>query len=77
MRKQIKNERKKKQLIENDILKSTKILNNEFGKIKNKCVSVTGLNFLGRIGTHIFFIYFVLEKYNFMHFERQFAFQNA
>ena len=31
---------------------------------------VTGLKILGRVGTHIFF----LEKYNFMHFERYFAF---
>ena len=36
---------------------------------------VTGLKILGRVGTHIFFL---LEKfYDFMHFERRFAFQNA
>ena len=44
---------------------------------KNKKISVfqvTGLKILDRVGTHIFF----LEKiYNFMHFERHFAFQNA
>ena len=35
---------------------------------------VEGLKILGTVGTHIFF----LEKiYNFMHFERHFAFQNA
>ena len=39
---------------------------------------VTGLKILGRIGTHIFFNYlFSGKKYNFMHFERHLAFQNA
>ena len=33
---------------------------------------------LGRVGTHIFFKLFFLEKkYQFMHFERHLAFQNA
>ena len=43
------------------------------------CV-LTGLKILGRVGTHIFFfliIFFSGKKYNFMHFERHFAFQNA
>ena len=35
-------------------------------------------NFLGRVGTHIFIIVvFFWKKYDFMHFERQNAFQNA
>ena len=39
---------------------------------------VTGLKNLARVGTNTFFNYFFLEKmYNFMHFERQNAFQNA
>ena len=39
---------------------------------------VTGLNILGRVGTHIFFKYFFSGKnILFMHFERHFAFQNA
>ena len=41
----------------------------------NKKISVfrvTGLKILGRVGTHIFFLI-----YNFMHFEKHFAFQNA
>ena len=45
----------------------------------NKKISVlrvTGLKILGRVGTH-FFYYFFLEKYNFMHCKRHFAFQNA
>ena len=38
---------------------------------------VTGLNILGRVGTHIIFlIIFFWKKYNYMHFERHFAFQN-
>ena len=43
----------------------------------NKTISlfwVMGLKILGREDTHIFFL---LEKYDFMHFERHFAFQNA
>ena len=48
----------------------------------NKKISVfrvTGLNSLGRVGTHIFFNYFLYsgKKYNFMHFERHLAFQNT
>ena len=42
--------------------------------IKNKCVSVMDLKFLGRVGTHLFFFLF-LEKNDFMHFERQKAFK--
>ena len=45
----------------------------------NKKISVfqvIGLEILGRVGTHIFF-YFLGKKYNFMHFERHFAFQNS
>ena len=40
---------------------------------------VTGLKILGRVCTHIFFliIFFLEKKYNFMHFERHLAFQNA
>ena len=45
---------------------------------KKLCVfGVTGLKILGRVGTHIFFYFFSGEKYNFMHSERHFAFQNA
>ena len=33
-----------------------------------------GLKILGRVGTHFFFSG---KKYNFMHFERRNAFQNA
>ena len=43
-------------------------------KFKNKCVSGNTLKILGRLGTHIFFSG---KKYNFIHFERHFAFQNA
>ena len=47
----------------------------------NKKISVfrvTGLKILDRLGTHIVFYSFFLEKiFNFMHFERHFAFQNA
>ena len=47
----------------------------------NKKISVfwvTGLKILGRVGTHIFFNHFLFwKKYNFMHFERHFAFQDA
>ena len=46
-------------------------------KKKISVFRVTGLNILGRIGTHIFFTYFSGKNYNFMHFERPFAFQNA
>ena len=40
---------------------------------------VTGLKILGRVGIHIFFSNYLLswKKYNFIHFERHFAFQNA
>ena len=34
---------------------------------------VIGLKILGRVGTHNFF----REKFDFMHFERHFSFQNA
>ena len=46
----------------------------------NKKISlfrVTGLKILGRVGTHICLIFFFWKKYNFMYFERHFAFQNA
>ena len=36
-----------------------------------------GLKNLGRVGTHIFLFFFFWKKYNFMHFKRHFAFQNA
>ena len=36
---------------------------------------VTGLKILGRVGTHILCI-FSGKKYNFIHFERHFTFQN-
>ena len=42
----------------------------------NKIISVfrvTGLKILGRVGA----LFFFWKKYNFMHFERHFAFQNA
>ena len=50
-----------------------------FSQINNLSVLwVTGLKNLGRIGTNIFLQFFFLEKkYNFMHFERHLAFQNA
>ena len=40
---------------------------------------VTGLKILGSVGTHIFFqlSFFSGIKYNFMHFQRLFPFQNA
>ena len=47
----------------------------------NKEISVfrvTGLKILGRVGIHIFLnSFFSGKKYNFMHFERRNAFQNA
>ena len=47
----------------------------------NKKISVfrvTGLNILGREGTHIFLNYFFSgKKYIFMHWEWHFTFQNA
>ena len=47
----------------------------------NKNISVfrvTGLKIVVRVGTHIFLIIFFWKKiYNFMHFERHVAFQNA
>ena len=47
---------------------------------KNTSVfQVTNLKILGRVGAHIFLIIFFRKKniYNFIHFERHFAFQNA
>ena len=39
---------------------------------------VTGLKILGRVGTHVSFLLFHSgRKYNFMDFERHFAFQNT
>ena len=43
----------------------------------NLCVWVTGLKTLGREGTHFFLNIFFWKKYDFMHFERHFAFQNG
>ena len=53
--------------------------NQQLGQIRKTSVfPETGLKSLGRVGTHIFFKYFFSGKlYNFMHFERHFAFQNA
>ena len=46
---------------------------------KIKMFRVMGLKSLGRVSTHNFFNYFFVWKkiYNFMHFERHVAFQNA
>ena len=44
--------------------------------IKISVFQITSLKILGRVGTHIFFFFF-MEKCNFMHFERHFDFQNA
>ena len=41
----------------------------------NKKISVFSTVLGKRVGTHIYI--FFLEKYNFTHFERNFAFQNA
>ena len=40
---------------------------------------VKGLKILGMVVTHIFFFYYFFsgKKYNFMDFERHFAYQNA
>ena len=48
-------------------------------KAKKKSVFlVTGQKILGRVGIYFFnYSFFWKKKYNFMHFERQFAFQNA
>ena len=43
--------------------------------IKISVFRVMDLKILGRVGTYIFF--FSGKKYDFMHFERHFAFQNA
>ena len=49
----------------------------------NKKISVfwvTGLKMLGRVlsrHTYFFFFFFSGKKYDFMHFERHFVFQNA
>ena len=37
---------------------------------------VMSLKILGRVGMHIFSLFFSGKKNNFMHFERHFAFQN-
>ena len=42
-----------------------------------KFIRIPGLKILGRVGTHIFYLFFSGNKYNFMHFEWYFAFQNA
>ena len=47
---------------------------------KKSLFGVTGLKILGRVGTHVFFCFCFFKsgkKYNFMHFERHYAFQNA
>ena len=46
---------------------------------KKNVFQLTGLKILGRVGMHIFYFnYFYSGKiYNFMHFEKHFAFQNA
>ena len=47
---------------------------------KISVVRVTGLKILSRVGTCIFFFnyfFFLEKKYNYMHFERHFTFQNA
>ena len=53
----------------------------KYGKAKQKykCVSGIGLIILGWVGTYVFisFIFFLEKIYNFMHFERHLAFQNA
>ena len=51
----------------------------DIGEIKKISVFlVMALKILGRVGTHIFLsIFFSGKKYNFMHFERHFAFQKA
>ena len=52
-----------------------------YGQIKKISVfRVTGLKILGRVGKRFFFFYFFFfwkKIYNFMHFERHLAFQNA
>ena len=55
------------------------IQTNKQNKQNNKIsvFRVTGLNFLGRIGTYFLNIFFSGFFFNFMHFERHFAFQNA
>ena len=46
--------------------------------VKISVFRVTGLKILGRVGGTHFSNYFLSgKKYNFMHFERHFAFQNA
>ena len=47
------------------------------GQIKNMCVRDTYQKILGGVGTHIFLMIFFWKKYNFVYFERHFAFQNA
>ena len=44
---------------------------------KIRAFRVTGLKILGRVGTPIFLIIFLEIIYDFMHFERHFAFRNA
>ena len=44
-------------------------MDNEAKQKKIIVLQVMGLKHLGRVGTHIFFSFF-LEKYDFMHFER-------
>ena len=49
------------------------------GQIKNKCVSGNESENFKQCRYTCFFLKFVFleQKYNFMHFERHFAFQNA
>ena len=37
---------------------------------------VMGLKILGKVGTYFFSYFLSVKIYNFMHFERRFAFQN-
>ena len=47
------------------------------GQIKKKCVLGNRSEILGKVGAHIFSIFFSGKKYNCMHFERHFNFQNV
>ena len=59
------------------------MVKNTSGQVRpNKKISVfwiMGLKTLGKVGTHnfIIIIFYSGKKYNFMHFERHFPFQNA
>ena len=51
--------------------------NEQLGQIKNGVFRVAGMKILGRVGTHIFYLFYSGKKDNCMHFERHLAFQNA